>query len=43
MTGVVREMFGILLDAVIGSRCVLCRQRSRNLAAHYHWDHAGEA
>lgn len=42
MIGFVREVLGILIDALRGSRCVLCGHRERNLAAHSYWDHGDE-
>lgn len=42
MTAVVREVAALLFDVLLGSRCVLCGCRDRNLAAHVYWDHADE-
>lgn len=36
---IVREVVGILIDALRGSRCIECNTRYRNLAAHDYWDH----
>jgi hypothetical protein len=42
VTTIVREVAGIILDALLGSRCVLCGCRDRNLAAHAYFDHGDE-
>jgi len=35
---VVREVAGILLDALVGSRCPNCGSRNKDLSEHYRRD-----
>ena len=39
---IVREVVGILIDALRGSRCILCGCRDRNLSRHVWTDHGDE-
>jgi hypothetical protein len=38
------ELWGILLDTLLGPRCVLCGERTfpKDRAAHAYWDHGDE-
>lgn len=40
MIALLEVLAGGLIDVIRGTRCTVCRERHRNMAAHHYVDHA---